>query len=128
MEAQSAGEKKLYQAPQVDDALAPFLQWHHPNYLDVRPVTQCKFKLTSGVEKGCIAGLVTCYVSAQTLEEIGMSADEVANEMRGTLIPQLEHRLATQTAAGLKCPAHIGLLVYVDGTTASRIAESSCDD
>jgi len=128
MEAQSTGEKRPYQPPQIDDALAPFLQWQHPSCPDVRPVTQCKFKLISGSDKGCIAAIVTCYVSAASLKEIGLSADAVANEMRGTLVPQMEKRLSVRFATGFSCPAHIGLLVYVDGTTASSIAEASCDD
>lgn len=128
MGVQPEGAKRPYQPPQMEDALKPFLQWHHPNYVDVRPVTQCKFKLISSADKGCIAGLVTCYVSATCLREIEMSADEVTNAMRGTIIPEMEKRLAMQTAAGLRCPAHIGLIVQVDETSAETISEASCDD
>lgn len=121
-------EKRPYHAPQVNSLLEPFKQWGPSEDLNVKPVKQCKFKLLSDLDKGCIAGLVTCIVDKASLDEIGMTADQVANVLRGDLVPQMEQRLAVSAGSGLKRPAHIGLVVKIDDASATSISEASCDD
>jgi len=101
--------KKPYVAPAVEDILEPFKTWAHADAC--RPVVECTFRMISDVSQGCIAGVVTCELDSLLLEDHGLTLDAVANEMRASIIPGLEQRLAVKGIHDVRVPAHIGLIV-----------------